>query len=49
MNHICMTVCGLSDIRSIKRYWKDMENGHKWSRMVLENAHKKVLELIFAY
>jgi len=32
------------DIRLIRRFLKDMENGHKWSGKVLENAHKKVLE-----
>jgi len=31
-------------IHSIKQSRKDMENGHKWSWKVLENAHKMVLE-----
>jgi len=28
----------------IEQFWKDMENGHKWSWKVRKNAHEKVLE-----
>jgi len=40
----CIWKSDLFDIRLIKQFWKDMENGHKWSWKVLENAHKKFLE-----
>ena len=33
----------------IKWSWIDMENGHKWSSKVLENARKKVMENHFQF
>ena len=44
-----MTICvwfDLLNIHSITRYWKEIENGHKWSCNVLENAREKVLERV---
>jgi len=32
---ICVRQFDLFDIQSIKQYWKDMENEHKWSWKVL--------------
>jgi len=41
---VCVRQSDLFNIHSIKRYWKDVENEHKWSWKVLENAREKVLE-----
>jgi len=39
---ICVRQSDFFSVHSIKRYWKDMENGRKWSWKVMEKSHEKV-------